>query len=403
MQPLSAVCSILCCAAVLLMGCVADPAPSDGRLDEAFPFSPDVTIGLIEGDSAYLFGNITSVAVDSAGRVYAADRMGATIRVYDASGKYLAQLARAGEGPGEISGWPADLTFDAIGRLYVRDGRRVTVFARRQSAGLPDSVAAIWPLPGWGNLASTRSRFNGSGDYYYPAELHWGNQPPRFFYLPFRNGKPTGDSLEVPSYPNITYRDEASVPMGANARMVYGLSHVPFAALPSWDVTNAGTLLSSDGNDYALIETNLNGDTLRTIHGPAAAPRTIPAEERADSARALESRLEALSVPIDRVMHLGPGVREGQLPRTLPAVIGINVAMDGSVWVEQWPQEGDAGFRYYDVLDPDGRFLRRVVLKAPLVQDPPPFFGTRHVVGVIRDPETAVERVVRFAIGQHPS
>jgi len=312
-------------------------------------------------------------------------------------------LARQGEGPGEISGWPADLTFDADGKLYVRDGTRITVFAPRTPAGLPDSVAAVWPLPGWGNLASTRSRPSGSGDYYYPAELHRGNQPPRYFYLPFRGGTPTGDTLEVPSYSGITHRQDAMIPVGANARTVEGLSHVPFAAVPSWDVTFAGSLLSSDGSEYALVETALNGDTLRTIHGPASAPRTIPPQERADSARALESRLDALPVPVDQVMHLGPGVRERQLPHTLPSVVGINVAVDGSVWVEQWPPEGRGDSRFYDVLDPDGKLQRRIVLEASLVQDPPPFFRSQYVVGVIRDPDTGVERVVRFAIGKHPS
>lgn len=51
-----------------------------------------------------------------------------------------------------------------------------------------------------------------------------------------------------------------------------------------------------------------------------------------------------------------------------------------------------------DVLDAAGRVQTTLVLDAPLERDPPPFFGARSVVGVIRDPGTAVERVVVFSI-----
>ena len=70
--------------ALLLLVCACDaknelPQGADERITN----KPDLTIGLIEGDSAYLFGDIRSVAVDTAGRIYVGDRIGANIRVYD--------------------------------------------------------------------------------------------------------------------------------------------------------------------------------------------------------------------------------------------------------------------------------------------------------------------------------
>jgi hypothetical protein len=92
----------------------------------------------------------------------------------------------------------------------------------------------------------------------------------------------------------------------------------------------------------------------------------------------------------------GPGLGARRLPDVLPPMIGLRAGEDGTIWVERWPPEGRNAFRFYDVFDDDGRWVRVVVFRAPLVGDPPPYFGERAVAGVIRDPDTGVERVVRF-------
>jgi hypothetical protein len=386
--------------ALLLLVCACDATNELPQIaDERITLEPDLTIGLIEGDSAYLFGDIRSVAVDTAGRIYVGDRIGANIRVYDFDGRFMKRIAREGRGPGEIYGWPADITFDADGRLYVRDGAGITVFAPSQPGGIGDSVAATWRLPDLGNLASTRSRVSDSGEYVYPSAGVHPDGTASHFYMPFRDGVPTGDTIEVPSYRLLASRRRAMYRLGAtDGRLLDGLSHVPFAATPVWDVTRSGTIISSDATRYELIETNADGDTLRIIQGPTTPPRPVPATEKLDSARALAARLDSIPVPLDQVIGMGEGVREQRLPETLPALTAIHVAMDGAIWVEQWPWEGRGSSRFYDVISPDGQLRARVSLEAPLAQDPPPFFGARFVVGVVTDPDTGVERVVRFTL-----
>lgn len=378
--------------------CAAGPDAADADSTDILTIEPDFTIGLVDGDSAYLFGAIVSVAADDEGRIYVGDRIGATIRAYGTDGRYLKQVAREGEGPGEIYGWPADVTVGPEGTLFVRDATRITVFTPAVAGDVADSVATIWRLPGYGNLSSTRSRVSGTGAYYYPGYLFMDGQHPRYFYLPFSNSGLTADTLEVPAYPGLAGRRGASYRMSERSgRSLDGLSHVPFAPLPVWDVTHAGTILSADGSRDEILETNAAGDTLRVIAG-AWEPKIIPAAEKADSARALDARLDTLPVPIDRVVNLGDGVRERQLPETLPPIIGIHVATDGRIWVERWPSEGQSNSRFYDVLNADGVLIERIVLRAPLTRNPPPFFGARHVVGVLRDAETGIERVVRFTV-----
>ena len=384
----------------LLFACSpAGDAPKEELAYERVVIEPDFIIGLVEGDSAYLFGDIRSVAVDTAGRVYVGDRIGANIRVYDAAGRFIKRIAREGRGPGEIYGWPADMTFAPDGMLYVRDGAGITVFGPARPGEIADSVAATWLLPDYGNLASTRSRVADSGEYYYPGYLFRPDELPRYFYLPFHESTPTGDTLEVPAYRQLASRRRAMYRLGAtDGRLLDGLSHVPFAAAPAWDVTRSGTIISSDATRYELIETNMNGDTIRVIRGPARTARPIPAAEKLDSARALAARIDSLPVPLDRVIGLGEGVREQRLPETLPVLIAIHIATDDAIWVEQWSPQGQGDRRFYDVIGPDGQLRGRVVLDAALMNDPPPFFGARYIAGVVTDPLTGVEKVVRFTI-----
>ena len=191
------------CVLLLACGRVAD---SDSHVEPApLVIEPDLSIGIVEGDSAYLFGAIVSVASDSAGHIYVGDRIGATIRAYDESGRFLKRIARDGQGPGEIDRWPADIALGAGGTIYVRDASRITIFSPREPAGVADSVAAVWPLPSLGNLSSTRGRVDIAGNYLYPGYLFRPDQPPRIFYLPVRDGSPTGDTLDVPPYPGQEY------------------------------------------------------------------------------------------------------------------------------------------------------------------------------------------------------
>jgi hypothetical protein len=385
--------------ALLVLGCgrVGDAPPASTWSPEPLPLEPAVVLGQEEGEPAFLFGEITSVAVDERGRIYVGDRIGATIRAFSEEGRYLGQIARAGEGPGEIRGWPANLSIGRGDLLLVRDVARVTVFAPRSPGAVPDSVAEIWPTPGRGNLTSAPSKLGEDGTYYYPRGSSPAGELPRFFYVPFRGGEAVADTLEVPPYPGLVGLRRAFVPLpGTDGMLVTGLERVPFSSVPSWDVTEIGTLLSTDGEGSELLETDLAGDTIRLLGLPVQPRRSIPPQEKADSLRAMEARIDSLPVPLTQVQRLGAGVAERRIPSALPAVLGLYVAPGGSIWVERWPPEGPRDLRRYDVFDAGGTHLRRVDLQAPLLKDPPPFFGRGAVVGVIRDPGTGIEKVVKF-------
>ncbi|MDX1396386.1 MAG: hypothetical protein R3195_18535 [Gemmatimonadota bacterium] len=373
-----------------------DGAPSD-RASEVIRLAPATVIGRIEGDPDYLFGDVTALAVDAQDRVVVGDRIGATVRAYDPDGGFLGEIAHEGEGPGEIQGWPAHLEFGPDGRLYVRDALQVIVFAPRAPGGLADSLVATWRASGYGNLTGDRSRVTDDGAYFYPEGAIRPGEP-RIFYYVMRGGEMTADTLDVPPYAGLGATLTAFYAVGqGSGRMVDGLNRVPFAPEASWHVTRRGTLLSTDGETPQLLETNLDGDTVRVI--PLAHARRSPVSdaERADSLAALEARIDSLPVPLDDVMNLGEGVAERRLPAALPLVLRVHLAEDESIWLERWPPAGGRT-RLFDALDGDGRYLRSVELQAAWAREPIPYFGERSAVGAIVDAETGVQRVVRFEL-----
>lgn len=356
---------------------------------------PAQIIGRVSGDPRFLFGRIAAVATDANGVTYVADRSDASIRAYASDGTFLGSVAREGGGPGEVYQVPANLLLSIDGRLYLRDGARVTVFGN-EGRSFADSVESLWRTPGAGNLTSNRSGLARDGRYFYPGGFYPDDELPRFFYASYSDGQLDGDTLEIPAYPGLASVRPAVLRLGVDALILRGLNRVPFSPVPVWDVTPEGTLLSSDGASSVLLETGVGGDTIRAIRLHGTVQRRVPTREREDSLRALERRIARVPGDLSQAVGLGDGVEERRLPAFLPTVIGLSVTNDGSIWIERWPPASDPDARYYDVLDPDGTLRHAVVLESALLRDPAPWFGIRSVSGIVRDTATGVERVVRF-------
>ncbi|HEX7120638.1 MAG TPA: 6-bladed beta-propeller [Longimicrobiales bacterium] len=378
--------------ALVLPACGAGPRPPANAAADTVVAALVATIGVVDGAPEYQFGAISSVAADPGGRVYVADRLDSSVRVFDADGRFLDWIGTRGAGPGEYQ-LPAGIDVGPDGRVYVRDGHRITVLGPREPGAVADSVLATWPLPGYANLRGARGAVTADGRYLYPFSLY---SPPRHFYIVYAGGEPRPDTLHVPAYPNHAANQPAVLPPrdGRCCRIAVGLNHTPFTALPAWTATPRGTVLSGDGIAYRIHETGPAGDTLRTILGADTVTRPVPDGERADSARALQARIDSLPVPLARVRNVPDEVREGRFPERLPAFIGLHLGTDGRIWVERWPPEHRGDERFFDVLGPDGARLAVVVVPAALSRDVPPFLTTDRIYGVVADPATGVERVV---------
>ena len=346
----------------------------------------------IEGTDEYVFADVQSVAADHAGLIYVADRIPPSVRAYGPAGDFIAWIGREGEGPGEFMGWPSDILADE-GNLYVR-GQRVTVFTASAASEYPDSVVTTWRIPPFANLGHERARFN-AGVYYYPGYTFRRDESEHYFYVKFGPNGVTGDTVHVPAFRNLTGGRPAFYMVSqGSGRMVDGLNIAPFAPRAAWDMTGRGTIIASDGDAYQIQEFDQDGQVIRTIDGPSSGRRAVSGAERADSMAALELRIDSIPVPLDEVENVAPEILRGEIPDSLPHFLSIHVGESDRIWVRRWPPEGMSSSRYYDVLEYDGSFVGTLVVPAPLLADPPPFFGDSFIAGVVMDPETDVHTVV---------
>lgn len=132
-------------------------SPLDGQEADRWTVSPDpvVEVGVVEGDSAYMFASVETARLLPDGRIVVADEGSAEIRVFDSRGAFQSEMGGAGEGPGEfesISGMavlPPDtvMVWDPhVVRLtvYLADGSLVsTVDVPADPPGGPGGVLDI--------------------------------------------------------------------------------------------------------------------------------------------------------------------------------------------------------------------------------------------------------------------
>jgi len=72
---------------------------------DAWRFTKLLRIGVVAGDPAYMFGNLTSLLILSDGRIVIGDAMNHNVRFFTPEGVHLSMLGREGSGPGEYRGF----------------------------------------------------------------------------------------------------------------------------------------------------------------------------------------------------------------------------------------------------------------------------------------------------------
>jgi sugar lactone lactonase YvrE len=341
-------------------------------------------------------GELSGIAIDRAGNVYVSDFSATKLWVFDEAGRSRPGIGRKGQGPGEFQA-PTGVALGPDGRLYVRDAVRVNRFVRDDATGRLTRYDTAFAGPKMADWRSKRAtRFDSAGRLYYPGFNSIIRTQRTGYYRLYTLAGVLTDSIEVPAFPDAP-RSTAFVRLSANGgRMLRGLNHVPFAPLPTWDVTSRGTLLTGDGKSYAIRETDKTGREVR-VYRRTVAPDRISARERQDSAAALRSRLDSVSatVPLDKVEGMPSDVRAGRLPVVYPPYMAAYGGQDGRVWVRRWPP-GGADQTIFDVFDPDGRLRAVVVLPNAIAADATPVLSLDGVAAIGIDRDTGANTIIRF-------
>jgi len=341
----------------------------------------------------FLFGVVTGIAIDTAGRVYVSDGGESRIAVFSSDGKSLAKIGRKGKGPGEFE-YPTGPVVGNDGALYVRNMSAFSRFVSDPKTGVLSRFDRTFAGPSLAPWMSKQATYiDRTGRLHFPLE--WGGKD-GLMHTAFQRFTLDGkklDSLPVPTQPTAR-SGWASVQTSPNGgRMLKGLAMVPFHPVPVFTVSSAGTIIGSPSDSYLLQETDASQRVMRSIRRDVVAP-PIPGGERADSTRALVGRLDSLKVPLDQVRGMSEEVKAKKLPTTYPVFRSLSTAHDGTLWARRWSASSQRNESWFDLLDANGRFLRTVVVPADCATQPVPVIRGSVFACLSLEPETDAERVV---------
>ena len=106
---------------------VANPKTPELKL--RIVFTEDLSIGEVEGEENYMFGENIGFNTDEAGNFYVSDLDAHKIQKYDPEGQFLLTIGREGQGPGEF-GSLSLIRFDKDSNIYINDvvNNRISFF-----------------------------------------------------------------------------------------------------------------------------------------------------------------------------------------------------------------------------------------------------------------------------------
>lgn len=343
---------------------------------------PDLVLGVLDGPGEFVFGRISGVAMDPAGRLFVADAQAAHIRVFTPDGDFAFTIGRSGGGPGEFLN-PCCITFDPAGRLWVRDNGN----ARYQEFVVRDD----------GARATSTLRFShGDANRWAPVTFdHEG----RLIDIGYRTGQSGERSLgrmhldSVASVAEVTEIAEPSpqdigqysVTRTTSSGRVRAYVYQPFG--PAHLVAHGprGQWADALSSDYS-IRWRLPDGSERVLEQAGEVGPELTAEERDRAAEAIERDLERL--------ELSRAALPYGIPDRKPPLRGLTFDRLGRLWVERGTP-GDAAERRADIYSPDGTLVERRVWPAHVTLNAFSWIEDDLAVGTTRD-SLGVGRVVRL-------
>jgi hypothetical protein len=324
-------------------------------------------VGAMDGAEEVTFGRISDIAVGPDGRVYVLDFQAKDVRVFDAAGAFLFRFGRPGEGPGEFS-WPDGLEFTPEGDVAVRDARlfRITLFSAdgdylrdfRIQRPYPQSLGGenFW-ITDDGTLVDRLSLSIAVASTDSVALLRYG-----------LNGT-LHDTLLVAE------TRQPLVQVTRNGMPMAGVP-VPFAARPIVAVAPDGRIARTTGEDYRIEILDRSGKVERIITRDAPLEPVTAAER--DSLRE-EMRKSARELVDDGTLE------EFEFPAMKPAITHLFADATGRWWVgaQRVPQRFAPPTphpEFFDVFDPDGRYLGKVDTPFRIIE-----VGEDYIAGVSDD------------------
>jgi len=163
--------------------------------------TPEVSIGVLEGADAYMFGSVAAIAVTSDERVFVLDRQIPQVRLFGPDGIHIRDVGRSGEGPGEYKRPDGGMVFMPDGRLVLRDPGTGKIL---EFSADGEHVRDVRLPYGGGFNTSNNFSWDAYGNLYTPTILNLADRVSVTDWvhglIRFGPDRSVLDSLETPTY-----------------------------------------------------------------------------------------------------------------------------------------------------------------------------------------------------------
>ncbi|HYR07613.1 MAG TPA: hypothetical protein VEQ60_07585 [Longimicrobium sp.] len=332
---------------------------------------PVADLGVAEGDTHQQFGRVADALRLSDGTLLVADEQAQEIRAFDAEGRHLRTMGRAGGGPGEFQGLMGLhlLPGDTVA-AYDYQGPRISFFA---PGGAYVRSVTLQPLDG--KVPPRPLGFLPDGRMVVTQLYNPEFQP---------STRPTRDTVTLAVYSaagaqaaslgRVPGDEVVSVSGSSGQNMIRMTERPPFGLSTVFAVRGPG-LLVGDPVRYELVERRPDGAVARLIRRAGAREPVTQADRDAIT----ERRREGLTDPRFRQLH-EQLIKNTTFPEHKPYFTALGADLAGNTWVQR-PSDPEAATPW-DVFDAEGRWLGTVETPAGLRVTQ---FGEDFVVGVWSD------------------
>lgn len=307
----------------------------------------ELSIGEAEGRKEYMFSQIRNIAVDDEENIYVLDRKEFHIKVFDKDGEYLRTFGEKGQGPGELNR-PSSILITPQNEIMVEDSR-VLHFFTLQGEFIKSLSAAKIQFFGRTSMDSQSSIYAMTGT------------------INMEKGISTYELKKFDS--NLNFLNTvASIP-GPKA----GKPFDPFMPLFFWKIYGNDTIIYGYQKNYELLVFNPEGKLIKKIVKKHT-PLKITEEEKEES-------------PGDSLPPL-----KYALSQFHTAFYTFSLDDEGRIIVQTWEKTEDRERYYYDVFDPEGKYIATVSFKFR------PQIWNKNKLYTIEEDEEGFQMVKRYKV-----
>jgi hypothetical protein len=320
--------------------------------NEVFHLEEELSIGDEEKGGEYILSEPIDIEVDPEGKIYVLDRRECHVKVFDKNGKYVNTIGSKGQGPGEMSGSSSFLITpqDEIAindpsarkiHFFDRDGNFLHAVSQKNMSFFTDpkiddegNITASYMIMDK-EITTVLKKFDSRLTEIFPVF-----------------------STVILKYPNVD----------------------PFFPQCHWDLIGEENIIWGFADKYELFIVDANGKTVKKITREYN-PIKITEEEKSDI---IEERFGGRK-------NLGSGVKMIWRSHHNPFIY-LCVDDSGRIFTRTYEKASESGYYYYDVFDPDGKYMAKIPLKSR------PYVIQRGKLYTIEEDEEGYQLVKRYRV-----